>query len=104
MDEVYLAMVGDIAMLEPTIIPSPKGYKSAIELFTTAKEGVRKGGRRRVWGVLDGVLRDQRVEQRRRRRHTEREECSACEGTGLYAKRCWDSPEIVCDECGGSGG
>ena len=30
-------------------------------------------------------------------------ECSTCEGTGLFAKKTWDSPEIKCDDCNGSG-
>lgn len=30
-------------------------------------------------------------------------ECSACEGSGLFAKKTFNDPEIKCDECWGSG-
>ena len=31
------------------------------------------------------------------------DDCSTCEGTGLYAKKTWDEPEIRCDNCNGTG-
>ena len=34
---------------------------------------------------------------------TEPEDCSTCEGSGLFAKACWDSPSIPCDDCNGTG-
>ncbi len=34
---------------------------------------------------------------------SEPEDCSTCKGTGLYAKKRWDSPEIQCDDCMGTG-
>jgi len=30
-------------------------------------------------------------------------DCATCEGTGLFAKKTWDDPEIRCDDCQGTG-
>jgi len=30
-------------------------------------------------------------------------DCQTCEGTGLFAKKTWNDPEIPCDDCLGTG-
>lgn len=86
---MFVAMVGDIAMLQPVILPFPEVYHSGAEL-------IAKSSGDTIWGVLEGAIRDQRS-------FKQMEDCAACDGTGLYAEKSWDSDEIPCDECGGSG-
>jgi len=33
----------------------------------------------------------------------EDEDCPNCDGTGIWAKKDWYSPDIFCDDCNGTG-
>ncbi len=46
-DDVVTAMVGDIYMLEPRVVPWPKKYESVLDVFVEGKW---------VWGVKSGGL------------------------------------------------